>query len=265
MTVSARLGITELADTQSDRSETVNEAIAKLEAGAALFGARSLGDNAPPASPVEGDIYVLGGSPTGAWSGHGEAVAVYYNAAWLFLPPLAGMIAYAFDEDAFYYYDDTGTWVVLPGSGTITAAVVTFGPTGRAYVTSTNVQEAIEDLDDVIGAYDVPMSFAGNPTAGQLLGKTMIVRDVVFPANFSGAVGHVGTNPGSTYAIDIQDDGVSIGTASISTGGAFTFTTTSGTAKTVAAGSRLEWYAPANSPADTSVSNIAATLKGRYS
>jgi hypothetical protein len=110
--------------------------------------------------------------------------------------------------------------------------------------------------------YDIPLSFSGSPTAGQLIGKTMVVRDIAFPANFSGSVGHIGTNPTSTYAIDVQDNGSSIGTISISTGGAFTFSTSSGTAKTVSSGHRIEFYAPANSPADATAANIAATLKG---
>ena len=110
--------------------------------------------------------------------------------------------------------------------------------------------------------YDVPLSVAGTPDAGALIGKTIAVRDIEFPANFSGSVGHVGTNPAATFAIDVQDDGASIGTISISTGGTFTFTTTSGTAKTVASGSRIEFYAPSDSPAEATVADIAATLKG---
>ena len=95
-----------------------------------------------------------------------------------------------------------------------------------------------------------------------LMGKLIAVRDIAFEANFSGSAGHVGTNPDATFDIDVKDDGVSIGTISVSTGGAFTFTTTSGTAKTVAAGSRIEFTAPANSPAEATVADIAATLKG---
>lgn len=113
--------------------------------------------------------------------------------------------------------------------------------------------------------YDIPLSFSGAPTAGQLIGKIMVTRDVAFPANFSGSAGHIGTNPTSTYAIDVQDNGASIGTISISTGGVFTFTTVSGTAKTVSSGHRIEFYAPANSPADATAANIAATLKGSAS
>ncbi|PWJ93515.1 uncharacterized protein DUF2793 [Mesorhizobium loti] len=117
MTTSNRLGITELAETQNNRHTTVNEAVAKLEAGAALYGCVSVGDTSPPGSPAEGDQYVLGGSPTGAWSGHGEAIANFFNGAWQFIPALPGAQAYAADEDAFYYYDVGGTWVLVGSSG----------------------------------------------------------------------------------------------------------------------------------------------------
>jgi hypothetical protein len=110
--------------------------------------------------------------------------------------------------------------------------------------------------------YDLPLSFSGSPTAGQLIGKLVMARDVSLGADFSGSTGHIGTNPSATYAIDVQDNGSSIGTISISTGGVFTFTTSGGTAKTISSGHRLEFYAPANSPADSTAANIAATLKG---
>ncbi|MFC3322151.1 DUF2793 domain-containing protein [Mesorhizobium cantuariense] len=116
MTTSNRLGITELAETQNNRSVTVNEAIAKLEAGAFCFPAVSIGDTSPPGSPAEGDAYCLGAAPTGAWSGQATKVAVYYNAAWLFLPAIEGALAYAQDANAYYFFD-TSTWSLLAGGG----------------------------------------------------------------------------------------------------------------------------------------------------
>ena len=37
----------------------------------------SLGDTSPPGSPSTGDAYVLGASPSGAWSGHAKDLAIY--------------------------------------------------------------------------------------------------------------------------------------------------------------------------------------------
>ncbi|TIU02344.1 MAG: DUF2793 domain-containing protein [Mesorhizobium sp.] len=105
MTTSNRLGITELAETQNSRHVTVNEAIAILEAFAGFIQAKSVGDNAPPGSPAEGDIYVVGTAGTGAFSGHNEAVALYSNASWIFISPIEGFLAFAQDDNAYYRYD----------------------------------------------------------------------------------------------------------------------------------------------------------------
>jgi hypothetical protein len=119
-------------------------------------------------------------------------------------------------------------------------------------------------IGDIPVPYDLPLSFAGTPDAGALIGKLVTVRAIEFEADFAGSAGHVGVTPAATFDIDVQDDGVSIGTISISTGGIFSFTTDGGTAKSVAAGSRIEFYAPSDSPAEDTVADIAATLKGLY-
>lgn len=111
--------------------------------------------------------------------------------------------------------------------------------------------------------YDVPLSYAGGPPASsEVIGRVVACRDIAFAANFAGSNGYIGTNPTGSFVISVQDDGVTIGTITISTLGAFTFATTGGTAKTVAAGSRLEFVAPA---ADATAADIAATLEGTVS
>lgn len=297
MTTSPRLGITEMEETQNNRDVTHNEAVAKLEAGAMFFPSIQVLLNAPPASPVEGDVYVVGTAGSGAWSGHNENVALYYNATWHFFLPIEGMFAWDQTANSLRRYDGSD-WVAF----TATGASVADGDYGDITVSSSGTVWLIDVLQGAAGgdilyydtdspagwrklsagtagqflqtagagadplwasqAYDVPASFDTAPSAGALFHKVIIVRDVAFPANFSSSAGHVGTNPAATFDVDVKDDGVSIGTISVSTGGTFTFTTTSGTAKTVAAGSRLEFYAPANSPAESTIANFAATLRG---
>lgn len=46
--------------------------------------------SAPPGSPSGGDRYVVAASPTGAWSGHAKAIAVYGGGAWTFITPTKG-------------------------------------------------------------------------------------------------------------------------------------------------------------------------------
>ena len=55
----------------------------------------------------------------------------------------------------------------------------------------------------------------------------------------------IGTNPAASLELSVKDDGTEIGTITIATSGAFTFATTGGDPKTVAAGSLLTVVAPA--------------------
>ncbi|PBB80970.1 hypothetical protein CK218_11245 [Mesorhizobium sp. WSM3879] len=113
--------------------------------------------------------------------------------------------------------------------------------------------------------YDFGGYFEAAPsTSGGVFGRVRIARNITIAANMSGSYGGVSTNPVATYDVDVKDDGVSIGTISISTGGVVTFTTVSGTSKSVAAGSEIRFTAPINSPPDTTIAGlnfvIAATV-----
>lgn len=111
------------------------------------------------------------------------------------------------------------------------------------------------------GIYDFGMFYPGTPDNTVLLMQRVIIaQPITIPANMAGAYGYVTTSPDATYDIDLQDDGVSIGTVSISNAGAFTFTTTGGTAKNVAPGSRLDFFAPTGSPTDASIEDISLTI-----
>lgn len=79
---------------------------------------------APPGSPANGDRYIVGPSPTGAWSGHANAVAVWTtddpaapSGEWEFYVPNAGFMAYSLADLAFYGYS-SGAWSFL-GSSTL--------------------------------------------------------------------------------------------------------------------------------------------------
>ena len=115
-------------------------------------------------------------------------------------------------------------------------------------------------------AYPVTIFATTAPTASEVLALHIVADAFDFPANFANSKGAVGTNPAATFAIDVQRQVnatgafASIGTISISTGGAFTFTTASGTAKSIAVNDVLKFVAPVTP--DASILNLVATLRG---
>lgn len=76
----------------------------------------------PPGAPSEGDLYILSGTPTGAWSAQAaNDVALYYNSGWLFLTPPAseaGLTLYIIDEMENYRWDGSA-WNLV----TVTASI----------------------------------------------------------------------------------------------------------------------------------------------
>ena len=151
-----------------------------------------------------------------------DSLAIRDDGAWFYLPPFEGMRLY--DES-------TGLALIYDGTAWVGAR-----------------------------PYDIRGGFTSTPSASQILGRHAVVRDIFFPANFFGSVGFVGTNPGSIMNIDVRDDGVSIGTVTISTGGVVTFSTVSGLAVLVAKGSLLTFVGAASAVA--SVQNAEWTLLG---
>ena len=72
------LGLPLLESSQSQKHVTHNEALAAIDAAVHLAViSRALA--APPASPADGDRYLIAASATGIWAGHDGAVAVWLD------------------------------------------------------------------------------------------------------------------------------------------------------------------------------------------
>jgi hypothetical protein len=113
-----------------------------------------------------------------------------------------------------------------------------------------------------VGFYRVGLFFTTTPTVSEVVALHVAADAFTFPANFAtpDSKGSCGTNPTATFALDVQKNGSTIGTITISTGGVFTFATASGTSKSIAAGDVIKIVAP--SPVDSTCANVAITLKG---
>lgn len=75
----------------------------------------SVGDNDPPGSPAEGDCYIVGDTPTGAWATHADDLAVY-RGGWQFFAPKEGVAVKNMDDGDDYEYV-SAAWTVKAGGG----------------------------------------------------------------------------------------------------------------------------------------------------
>src|SRR5262245_53290950 len=110
MVTTPKLGIRLMASNDVAKEVVFNEATVVFDTMVART-AKSL-TNTPPVSPANGDTYITGTSPTGAWSGHAKEIAVYFN-GWRFYAPTQKMKFFREDTSQFWTYSGT-SWSADP-------------------------------------------------------------------------------------------------------------------------------------------------------
>jgi hypothetical protein len=115
MATTPNLGITLVEQGQAQKEVTVNEAITILDS---VLGGGVIDKDlsTPPVSPAAGAKYIVGASPTGAWSGKAKYIAYYYNGGWRFINPGEGLMVWVNDEDLLYVYTGTAWSSSIGGS-----------------------------------------------------------------------------------------------------------------------------------------------------
>lgn len=108
-TTGPNLGLTHSwAERESGWKPGMDANLAKLDAIVQL-SVKDKDLNGPPGSPTTGDRYLVGLSPTGAWTSHTREITVWDGAAWIFYPGKKGWLCYVEDENLYYKY--TTSWV----------------------------------------------------------------------------------------------------------------------------------------------------------
>lgn len=105
-----------MAGAQSQKYITFNEAMQYLDV---LTQGRALDKDltAPPGSPADGDVYIIGSSPTGAWATKDWNITAWLDGVWRFFPPKNGWMMYVVDENRWYYFNSGWGW--LPAIGAL--------------------------------------------------------------------------------------------------------------------------------------------------
>ena len=191
-TVTPILGITEAQAGQAQLHLVVNEAVRILEAVAELV-VISKTTSVPPASPSDGDRYILNDSPTGAWVGQNGNIALAVGSTWVFIPPRVGWRAYVTDEAIQVEYvagSPSGWFEVSSGGG------------GTSLPNGGTINQVLRKLSSADGDADwgderVP---AGG-LAGQVLTK---LSGVDYDADWADPTGGGGGGSGSLV---VEDDG----------------------------------------------------------
>ena len=188
MTTSPDLGIPYIASSQAQPEVTHNDALNMLIA--LQKGAIDKDLNAPPGSPTNGDVYIVGPAPTGAWAGKANKIAIYATNAWTFVPGNdsngsniamgarhEGLKIWVQDENVLYGWSGSAWAIILPtlplsiangGTGQTTAvtAIDALSVKGAdiASAGTTNLATATGDFVDVTGTTTI--TALGTASAG---------------------------------------------------------------------------------------------------
>ena len=103
-----------LAPAQAQKHVTVNESLAELDGLVHCAVAEMFRDN-PPETGVEGDRYLVGAEPAGAWAGQAIRIAAWRQGGWIFSRPQPGWRVYNLAENVLYVLSSEGAWTPVGG------------------------------------------------------------------------------------------------------------------------------------------------------
>jgi len=115
MDATSNLNLPFIMAAQAQKHVTHNEALRALDAIVQL-AVLDKDLAAPPGSPADGARYIVGPSPTGAWSGQAGRIAAFQDAAWAFFAPIEGWRAWVADEDDLYVWSGSAWGLFSSGS-----------------------------------------------------------------------------------------------------------------------------------------------------
>lgn len=104
--ITANLEMPYILPSQAQKHVTHNEALQRLDAVTQLTITASVA--APPATPAEGDCYLVAASPTGAFAGKSGKLAFRQDGSWIFITPKRGWRAWFIADSSLKIHDGSG-------------------------------------------------------------------------------------------------------------------------------------------------------------
>jgi len=219
-----RLGMPEISESQNSKYITHNEALRILDAMVQpVIIDKDL--SAPPGSPSDGDIYIVGTTDSGSgdWNGHDDDIAYYKVSSWVFITPQNGFRVFVDDEGVEYIYAGSSGW-----------------------------------LEALSNGYDIGFFVSGKPPGGETALYLPMVRSLNFIAGLTGSQVVCRVAPTSSAVFTFYKNDSSFGTATFA-GGSNTAILASASGADFVAGDVLKVAAPGSS--DATLEDIGITLK----
>lgn len=205
MSDTPRLALPLIAGAQAQKHVTHNEALATLDALVHLHILdRDL--TAPPASPDDGDTYLVANGATGDWAGEDGRIAFALDGAWALHDPFPGMIAYVADEQAVIVHTGAA-WQEITALLSLQSV-----PKVGINATATDTQRLTVKSDEVIFSHDDVTPGTGSHTV--TLNKAAAGDDAGHALKTGWSTRALaGLFGNDDYAIRVSPDGSSFSTA----------------------------------------------------
>lgn len=173
-----------------------------------------------PASPANGDLYIVPAAATGAWAGQDDNLAWYNGTSWEFFTPAEGWRFWVNDSDALFYWSGSA-WTLFSPGGNGSAATLAFQGF-RARAAATQAIAAATETDVVFGTeiFDTESAFAANQftVPASLNGKYMVFSAGVRMAASENAGLSIDIDTGGGFSRLAQEDADGRAAANVTTG-----------------------------------------------
>jgi hypothetical protein len=202
---------------QAQKHVTVNEALRLLD-GLVQLAVLDRHLTAPPASPADGDRYIVASGATGAWAGWDVNVAYWVDGAWMRLVPRPGWQAWVVDEASFLAWDGSA-WSAAGLPAFFSDAVFRLAhdadPTRRAVFDIAAIAAgatrsfALPDVSTELAGLSGAQTFDGDKTfAGELEASGAVATIGTAPGTATYGLGTGATASGATKTVNLGTGGV---------------------------------------------------------